>query len=44
MNRRRWLVGAFTVIGTAALSACGRIGQSPVVQQAYLGMAAEEPA
>lgn len=34
MNRRRWLAGAFTVIGAAALSACGRIGSSPVVQQA----------
>jgi DMSO/TMAO reductase YedYZ molybdopterin-dependent catalytic subunit len=34
MNRRRWLAGAFTVIGAAALSACGRIGASPVVQQA----------
>jgi len=35
MNRRRWLAGALTVIGAAALSACGRIGRSPVMQQAF---------
>ena len=34
MNRRHWLAGALSVIGAATLSACGRIGQSPVVQQA----------
>lgn len=34
MNRRRWLAGAVSVIGAAALSACDRIGRSSVVQQA----------
>ena len=34
MNRRHWLAGALSVVGAVTLSACDRIGQSPVARQA----------
>lgn len=34
MNRRRWLTGALALAGSAVVSACDRIGASPVVRQA----------